>query len=149
MDETYVKINGKWKYLYRAVDKDGNTIEYLLTAKRDRKVAKRFFKKSIISNGVPEKINILCFAYGILKDTERFALRDCYFLRIDKSGSNKAAIDNYNSENNTDIEIRQCKYLNNIIEQDHRFIKKIMRPMLGFKSFWNHDRNLRHRYLSA
>jgi len=113
MDETYVKVKGKWKYLYRAVDKEGNTIDYLLTAKRDRKAAKRFFKKSIVGNSIPEKIN------------------------IDKSGSNKAAIEDYNEDNKTDIEIRQCKYLNNIIEQDHRFIKKIMRPMLGVKSFWS------------
>ena len=113
MDETYVKVKGKWKYLYRAVDKQGKTIDYLLTAKRDRGAAKRFFKKSISCNGVPEKIN------------------------IDKSGSNKAAIEDYNKESNTDIEIRQCKYLNNIVEQDHRFIKKIMRPMLGFKNFWS------------
>ena len=113
MDETYVKVKGKWKYLYRAVDKEDNTIDYLLTAKRDLKAAKRFFKKSINSNGVPEKIN------------------------IDKSGSNKAAIEAINNENETKIEIRQCKYLNNIIESDHRFIKRIIRPMLGFKSFWS------------
>jgi len=113
MDETYVKVKGKWKYLYRSVDKEGNTIDYLLTAKRNLNAAKRFFKKSIKSNGTPEKIN------------------------IDKSGSNKAAIEAINKENDTTIEIRQCKYLNNIIEQDHRFVKKIIRPMLGFKSFWS------------
>jgi len=113
MDETYVKIKGKWKYLYRAVDKEGNTVDYLLTAKRDLKAAKRFFKKSIKSNEVPKKIN------------------------IDKSGSNKAAIEAINEENGINIEIRQCKYLNNIIEGDHRFIKRIIRPMLGFKSFWS------------
>jgi putative transposase len=84
-----------------------------LTAKRDLKAAKRFFKKSIKSNGTPEKIN------------------------IDKSGSNKAAIEAINEENKTKIKIRQCKYLNNIIEGDHRFIKRIIRPMLGFKSFWS------------
>lgn len=112
MDETYVRVNGKWKYLYRAVDKDGNTIDYLLAARLYKKAAKRFFKKSIACNGILEKIN------------------------IDKSGSNKATIEDYNSESNTNIEIRQCKYLNNIVEQDHRFIKKIMRPILGFKSFW-------------
>ena len=56
-------------------------------------------------------------------------------ITIDKSGSNKAAIELYNTENSTDIEIRQIKYLNNIVEQDHRGIKRIVRPMLGFKSF--------------
>ncbi len=111
MDETYVKVNGKWKYLYRAVDKEGNTIDYLLRAKRNKKAARKFFNKAIDSNGLPDKIN------------------------IDKSGSNKAGIEGYNQENRTLIEIRQCKYLNNIVEQDHRFIKRIIRPMLGFKSF--------------
>jgi putative transposase len=112
MDETYVKVNGKWKYLYRGVDKDNNTIDYLLTANRDKKAAKRFIIKSISSNGIPKIIN------------------------IDKSGSNTAAIEELNKENKTNILIRQCKYLNNIVEQDHRFIKKIMKPMLGFKNFW-------------
>ena len=111
MDETYVKVNGKWKNLYRAVDKEGNTIDYLLRARRNKKAAWKFFNKAIDSNGVPDKIN------------------------IDKSGSNKAGIGGYNQENGTLIEIRQCKYLNNIVEQDHRFIKRIIRPMLGFKSF--------------
>ena len=112
-DETYIKANGKWKYLYRAVDKDGNTIDFLLTAKRNLKAAKRFFKKAIDNNGAPEKIN------------------------IDKSGANKAGIEHYNKENDSNIEIRQCKYLNNIVEQDHRFIKRIIRPMLGFKNFFS------------
>lgn len=111
MDETYVKVNGKWQYLYRAVDKEGNTVDYLLRARRDKKAARQFFNKAIHNNGVPDKIN------------------------IDKSGSNKSAIDDFNEDNGTLIEIRQCKYLNNIIEQDHRFIKRLIRPMLGFKSF--------------
>lgn len=111
MDETYVKVNGKRKYLYRAVDKEGNTIDYLLRAKRNKKASRKFFNKAIDSNGLPDKIN------------------------IDKSGSNKAGIEGYNQENRTLLEIRQCNYLNNIVEQDHRFIKRIIRPMLGFKSF--------------
>ena len=111
MDETYIKIKGKWHYLYRSVDKENNTIDFLLTEKRDKKAAKRFFVKAIENNGLPAKIT------------------------IDKSGSNKAAIEDYNSENNTEIEIRQIKYLNNIVEQDHRSIKRIVRPMLGFKEF--------------
>ncbi|MBF0311953.1 MAG: IS6 family transposase [Oligoflexia bacterium] len=111
MDETYVKVKGVWKYLYRAVDKEGNTIDFLLTSKRDTAAAHRFFKKAINNNGVPDKIN------------------------IDKSGANKAGIQTYNERNGFNIEIRECKYLNNIVEQDHRFIKKIIRPMLGFKNF--------------
>ena len=85
-------------------------MDFLLTAKRDRKAALRFLRRAIGQNGTPEKIT------------------------IDKSGANTAAIDSYNTGHKTDIERRQCKYLNNIIEQDHRAIKRITRPMLGFKS---------------
>jgi putative transposase len=113
LDETYIKIKGEWKYLYRAVDKQGKTIDFLLTAKRDTKAARRFLNKAIGSNGKPSLIN------------------------IDKSGANTAGIKRYNSDENKRIRIRQCKYLNNIVEQDHRFIKRITRPMLGFKSFWS------------
>ena len=111
MDETYTKVKGQWKYYYRALDKQGNTIDFLLTAKRDKKAAFRFFKKAIGRNGEPSLIN------------------------IDKSGSNTAGIKQFNEDNSSDIEIRQCKYLNNLIEQDHRNIKRITRPMMGFKNF--------------
>ena len=113
MDETYIKLNGKWVYLYRAVDKEGNTIDFLLRAKRDAVAAKAFFKKAIKHNGRPEKVT------------------------VDKSGSNKAALDYCNQDlsENEKIQIRQIKYLNNIIEQDHRFIKKRTKPALGFKCF--------------
>lgn len=111
LDETYIKIKGKWHYLYRAVDKENNTIDFLLTKKRDQISAKRFLIKAISDNGLPEKIN------------------------IDKSGANLSAIQAFNSEYHTDIEIRQVKYLNNIVEQDHRAIKRIIKGMLGFKSF--------------
>lgn len=112
MDETYVRVKGQWKYLYRAVDKAGQTVDFLLTAKRDRAAAKRFLRKAIRHQGTPEKIT------------------------IDKSGANKAAIESHNDEQGTTIEIRQCKYLNNLIEQDHRAVKRLTRPMLGFQSFW-------------
>jgi putative transposase len=56
---------------------------------------------------------------------------------IDKSTANTAAIENYNSEHDTKIELRQVKYLNNVVEQDHRAIKRKVRPMMGFKSFWS------------
>ena len=111
MDETYVSVKGEWKYLYRAVDKEGMTIDFILTAKRDRKAVLSFLNKAIKLQKKPSKIN------------------------IDKSGANKAGIKRYNQENRKRIKIRQCKYLNNIVEQDHRFIKKKIRPMLGFKSF--------------
>src|SRR4051812_30648697 len=112
MDETYVKIKGKWAYLYRAVDKEGHTIDFLLTPNRDRDAAEAFLRKAIRSQGVPEKIT------------------------IDKSEANTAAITHYNKTHKTAIIIRYAKYLNNIVEQDHRSVKRLTRPMVGFKSFW-------------
>ena len=112
MDETYVRSKGQSKYLYRAVDKEGRTVDFLLTPHRDRAAAEAFLHKAIRNQGLPEKIT------------------------IDQSGSNTAAITHYNKIHKTAIAIRQCKYLNNIVEQDHRAVKRIVRPMLGFKSFW-------------
>ena len=111
MDETYVKVKGQWMYLYRAVDKAGNTIDFLLSPNRKRRSAHAFLIKAINQNGIPSLIN------------------------IDKSGANKAGIKVFNQRNWTKIKWRQCKYLNNIVEQDHRFIKWQIGPMLGFKSF--------------
>jgi putative transposase len=111
MDETYVKIKGKWKYLYRAVDKAGQTVDFLLTSHRDKKATLRFFRKAVRQHGLPDKVT------------------------IDKSGANTAALVALQEEAGHDIEIRQIKYLNNLVEQDHRAIKRIIRPMLGFKSF--------------
>src|SRR6266850_696303 len=111
MDETYIKIKGTWYYLYRAVDKTGQTIDFLLTAQRDEQAAKRFLTKAIRRHGVPEKIT------------------------IDGSAANEAAIKSYNEEHGTAIIIRKIKYLNNIVEQDHRAVKRVTRPMLGFKAF--------------
>src|SRR5215510_10335591 len=111
MDETYSKVKGAWKYLYRAVDKYGKTIDFLLTEHRDKDTALRFLKKAIRRNGLPETIT------------------------IDGSDANEAAIKSYNAEHGTSIAIRQVKYLNNVVEQDHRAVKRITRPMLGFKSF--------------
>ena len=99
--------------MYRAVDKQVKTIDFLLTAKRDKKAARRFLNKAIGSNGKPSLIN------------------------IDKSGANTAAIKQFNRDESKLVKMRQCKYLNNVVEQDHRFIKRIIRPMLGFKSFWS------------
>jgi putative transposase len=112
MDETYVKIKGKSAYLYRAVDKEGHTIDFLLTPNRDRDAAEAFLHKAIRTQGLPEKIT------------------------IDKSGANTAAITHYNKIHKTAIVIRHSKYLNNLVEQDHRAVKRLTRPMLGFKSFW-------------
>ena len=109
--QPYIKVKGKWTYYYRAVDKEGNTIDFFLSEKRNRTAAKRFLAKAINRNSKPSVIN------------------------IDKSGANTAGIKRYNSLKRKRIKIRQCKYLNNIVEQDHRFIKRMTRPMMGFKSF--------------
>ena len=111
MDETYIKVKGQWKYLYRAVDKAGQTIDFLLTAHRDKKAALRFLKKAVRHHGLPEKVT------------------------IDKSGANSAALEALQEETGHPIERRQIKYLNNIVEQDHRAIKRMVRPMLGFNTF--------------
>ena len=113
MDETYIKVAGQWKYLYRAVDRHGDTVDFLLTAKRDLAAARRFLERAINLHDLPEKIT------------------------IDKSGANTAAIESVKADACVDILMRQCKYLNNVVEQNHRAIKRITRPMLGFKSFWS------------
>jgi putative transposase len=109
VDETYIRVGGQWKYLYRAVDRLGQTVDFLLTAHRDVAAARRFFGRAIDRHDVPEKIT------------------------IDKSGANTAAVNGLVADSGADIEMRQNKYLNNLIEQDHRAIKRIVRPMLGFK----------------
>ncbi len=120
MDETYVKIKGQWNYLYRAVDKEGKTVDFYFSKNRDRSAAEAFFTKAIGDNMLPEKVF------------------------IDKSGANKAALDSLNIQLALlfmmtgiclPILLRPIKYLNNLIEQDHRAIKKIINPMKGFKSF--------------
>ena len=95
VDETYIKVKGQWKYLYRAVDKAGNTIDFLLRAHRDKAAAKRYFEKSIQQNDVPETVT------------------------IDKSGANLAALHAVNAGRDTPIKIRQVKYLNNVVEVRH------------------------------
>src|SRR5262249_25541905 len=104
-------VKGQWYYLYRAVDKHGQTIDFLLTEHRDTEAALRFLKKAIRRNGLPETIT------------------------LDGSEANAATIKSYNQEHGTAIVIRQVKYLHNIVEQDHRGVKRITRPMLGFKAF--------------
>jgi putative transposase len=92
MDETYIKVKGEWHYLYRAVDKQGQTIDFLLTEQRDQEAALRFLKKAIHRHGMPEKIT------------------------IDGSEANAAAIRRYNEAHDTAIIIRQVKYLHNMVE---------------------------------
>ena len=103
VDETYIKVTGEWKYFYRAVDSNGDTIDFILSTKRDRKAAKRFFKKALGSNNnqMPR------------------------IITVDKDASYPIAINELKNEKklSKNIEIRQVKYLNNIVEQDHRSSK--------------------------
>lgn len=116
-----------WHYFYRAVDKDSDTIDFMISKNRDEAAAKAFFIKAIDSNGLPEKIT------------------------IDKSGANKAGINAINLQliifyllgyALIQINLRQIKYLNNIVEQDHRGIKRITKPMMGFKAFHSAEATL-------
>jgi transposase-like protein len=114
----YVAYSLSYRDLEELMQERGYNVDFLLAAKRDKKAARRFLNKAIGSNGKPSLIN------------------------IDKSGANTAAIKQFNTDENRRVKIRQCKYLNNIVEQvvrhsDHRFIKRRTRPMLGFKSFWS------------
>jgi transposase-like protein len=115
VDETYIKIKGNWYYLYRAIDSKGNTLDFLLSAKRDKKAAKRFLKK-VLRNSHAVKPRV---------------------INTDKAPSYISAIKNLKEEKiiEEQTQHRPIKYLNNLIEQDHRFIKWLINPMLGFQSF--------------
>lgn len=115
VDETYIKVKKEWKYLYRAIDSKGNTLDFMLSAKRDAKAAKRFFIK-VLNRGhtdVPRVIN------------------------VDKNAAYPPALKELKAASALpeDTQLRQVKYLNNLIEQDHRFIKRRTNPGLGFGSF--------------
>ena len=115
VDETYIKVKGAWKYLYRAVDSTGQTIDFMLSAKRDMKAAKRFFRK-------------------MLKAPKHQSPR---VINVDRNKAYPPAVEELKEEGilPSASQLRQCKYLNNILEQDHRFIKRRVNPGLGFFSF--------------
>ena len=110
MDEPYVRVEGPWRYLYRRATRRVKPF-FLFRDKPDKVAPRRFFPKSIAQNGVPETVT------------------------VDKLGSNLATLHAVNAEWETPITIRQVKYLDNMVEQDHRAIKRITRPMLSFKDF--------------
>ena len=125
MDETYIKIKGKWHYLYRAVDNESQTIDFMLSKNRDREAAEKFLEKVIGCSELPDKVT------------------------IDKSGANKAGLKAINLQleillmwTGQFFEIRQIKYLNNMIEQDHPAIKRVVNPMMGFKAFHSTEATL-------
>ena len=123
VDETYIKVKGEDKYLYRVVDSDGNTLDFLLTARRDAQAAKRFLRKAMkaVYTQEPRVIN------------------------VDKNAAYPKAIDELKKkeELSEQAELRQNKYLNNLVEQDHRFIKRLVRPGMGFHSFNTAQRTIR------
>ena len=120
LDETYVKIGGRDMYLYRAVDKQGKTIDFLLTKRRMKGSAQKFLNEAINNNGKPRILN------------------------IDKSGANTAGIRTWNKRCHSikKVKIRRVKYLNNIVEQDHRSIKRRIKIITGFKEFESAQRTL-------
>src|SRR5215204_3957536 len=120
LDGTYVKVGSEWKYLYSAVDSAGCTIEFMLSAKRDVSAAKRFFKK-------------------IMRADHR---RLPFSISVDKSAAYPEAFTTSQAERIVpeDCKLRRVKYLNNVIEQDHRFIKKQVRASQCFKSFHTAER---------
>ena len=115
VDETYIKVKGKWKYLYRAVDSDGSTLDFFLTAKRDAQAAKRFFKKTL----------------------KAIHTHNPRVITVDKNTAYPKAIEELKAKEElaTQVELRQKKYLNNMVEQDHRGIKQLIKPGMGFESF--------------
>jgi len=123
VDETYIKVKGQWKYLYRAVDSAGNTLDFLLTAKRDGKAAKRFFRK-------------------MLKATLN---RQPRVVTVDKNPAYPKAIAELKAEQALpqSVELRPSRYLNNIVEQDHRFIKRLVKSGMGFGAFNTARRTIR------
>lgn len=106
VDETYIEVKGEWKYLYRAVDSLGFTLDFMLSAKRDARAAERFFRKALkaVHNQLPRVIN------------------------VDKNAAYPPAIDELKVDQTLPktTELRPVKYLNNIVEQDHRFIKRLV-----------------------
>jgi transposase-like protein len=119
VDETYIRVRGQWRYLYRAIDSNGDTVEFWFSERRNLTAAKRFLRKALKRHGRPERIV------------------------IDGSQTNREAIISCDAESRLQdrsrrqlkpIKIRQSQYLNNRVEQDHRAVKRRVRSMLGFKS---------------
>jgi transposase-like protein len=115
VDETYIRVKGEWKYLYRAVDKQGNTVDFLLSQHRDIAGAKHFFVSAIEKHGAPEKITLDGYA---ATHTAVRELKESHILPIN-------------------VCVRTSRYLNNLVEQDHRRVKQRIYPMLGLKRFEN------------
>ena len=116
VDETYVKVKGRWIYLYRVVDSRGQTIDFLLSAKRDAEAAKRFFRNALAQ---PHTVNPRT-------------------ITVDKNAAYPKATAALKKDGELwrRSRLRQLKFLNNIVAQDHRKVRRLTRPGLGFGSFW-------------
>ena len=115
VDETYIKVKKQWVYLYRAVDSQGNTLDFFFSPTRDAKAAKQFFLKTLAASHSSEP----------------------RVINVDKNAAYPKAFAELKAEGHLpeNCELRQVKYLNNLIEQDHRFIKRLTKPGMGFFSF--------------
>jgi transposase-like protein len=112
-DETYIRFKGRWVYLYRAVDREGQTVDFFLSEHRDIAAAKRFLQQAIEKRGVPQKITL-----------DGYAASHVAVGELQEEGILPAT-----------LLVRTNRYLNNLIEQDHRRVKQRVRPMLGIKRF--------------
>ena len=123
VDETYIKVKKKWMYLYRAIDSDGNTLDFLLTARRNALAAQRFLRKVLLNDYTQEP----------------------RVINVDKNPAYPKAVEQL--QNDEDLpkrsKLRAVKYLNNLIEQDHRSIKRLTKPGMGFGSFYTARRTLK------
>ncbi|MDT4967434.1 MAG: putative transposase [Acidobacteriota bacterium] len=115
VDETYIKIRGRWTYLYRAVDNQGYTVDFLLSEHRDIAAAEQFFRQAAAKHGKPERITL-----------DAYPATHSAIVELKKSGVLSPQ-----------TKVWTSKYLNNIVEQDHRRVKQRIYPMLGFKRFAN------------
>lgn len=117
VDETYIKVKGRWKYLYRAVDSQGNTLDFLLSARRDATAAERFLRKTLKAAHTQEP----------------------RVINVDKNAAYPPAVDHLKAEEQLPktTELQQVKYLNNRVEQDHRFIKRLTKPGMGFDAWYS------------
>ena len=147
VDETYIKIKGTWTYLYRAVDSEGNTLEFLLSPTRDAEAAKRFFVKALHSSACSASQEPSTQEQRAQPPAEAAPSTTTSALRVinvDKNAAYPKAIAELKASGVLPeaVELRQVKYLNNLIEQDHRFIKRLVKPGMGFFSFETAGRTL-------
>jgi len=112
VDETYIKVKKQWVYLYRAVDSEGNTLDFFFSSTRDAHAARQFFLKTLVASQTSEP----------------------RVINVDKNAAYPKAFNELKAEGHLceHCELRQVKYLNNLIEQDHRFIKRLTKPGMGF-----------------